>query len=66
MTKYGKLFLQIYDENKKMVRYGLETILNSLPKEYKLATSLNCLKLKIKNWKCMYAFVDHAKISSKV
>ena len=49
-----------------MVRYGLETILNSLPKEYKLATSLNCLKLKIKNWKCMYAFVDHAKISSKV
>ena len=49
-------FQEIYNENRKTVKYGIETISNgtpfiwgNLPNEYKLATSLHDFKLKIKN-----------------
>ena len=52
-------FQEIFNENRKTVKYGIETISNrtpflsaNLPNEYKLATSLHDLKLKIKNWHC--------------
>ena len=50
-------FQEIYNENRKTVKYGIETIENrtpflwaNLPNEYKVATSLHDFKLKIKNW----------------
>ena len=52
-------FQEISNENRKTVKYGIETISNrtpflwaNLPNEYKLATSLHDFKLKIKNWHC--------------
>ena len=52
-------FQEISNENRKTVKYGIETISNrtpfiwaNLPNESKLATSLNDFKLKIKNWRC--------------
>ena len=52
-------FQEISNENRKTVKYGIETISNrtpflwaNLPNEYKLATSLHDFKLKIKNWYC--------------
>ena len=52
-------FQEISNENRKTVKYGIETISNrtpfiwaNLPNESKLATSLYDLKLKIKNWRC--------------
>ena len=52
-------FQEISNENRKTVKYGIETISNrtpflwaNLPNEYKLATSLHNFKLKIKNWHC--------------
>ena len=47
-------FQEISNENRKTVKYGIETISNrtpflwaNLPNEYKLATSLHDFKLKI-------------------
>ena len=58
-THNVKNFQEISNENRKTVKYGIETILNrtpflwaNLPNEYKLATSLHAFKLKIKNWHC--------------
>ena len=52
-------FQEISNENRKTVKYGIETISNrtpfiwaNLPNESKLATSLHDFKLKIKNWRC--------------
>ena len=52
-------FQEISNENRKTVKYGIETISNRTPfiwanltNESKLATSLNDFKLKIKNWRC--------------
>ena len=52
-------FQEISNENRKTVKYGIETISNrapfiwaNLPNESKLATSLYDFKLKIKNWRC--------------
>ena len=52
-------FKIILNENKKAVRYGLETIScrtpllqANLPEEYKLVNSLSEFKSKIKTWKC--------------
>ena len=51
-------FQEISNENRKTVKYGIETISNrtpfiwaNLPNESKLATSLYDFKLKIKNWR---------------
>ena len=58
-THNVKNFQEISNENRKTVKYGIETISNrtpflwaNLPNEYKLATSLHDFKLKIKNWYC--------------
>ena len=58
-THNVKNFQEISNENRKTVKYEIETILNrtpflwaNLPNEYKLATSLHAFKLKIKNWHC--------------
>ena len=52
-------FQEISNENRKTVKYGIETISNRTPfiwvnlsNESKLATSLYDFKLKIKNWRC--------------
>ena len=52
-------FQEISNENRKTVKYGIETISNRTPflwpnlfNEYKLATSLHDFKLTIKNWHC--------------
>ena len=52
-------FQEISNENRKTVKYGIETISNrtpflwaNVPIEYKLATSLHGFKLKIKYWHC--------------
>ena len=52
-------FQEISNENRKTVKYGIETISNrtpffgaNLPNEYKLATSLHDFILKIRNWHC--------------
>ena len=53
-------FQEITNENRKTVKYGIETISNralflwaNFPNENKLATSLHDFKLKIKNWHCV-------------
>ena len=58
-THNVRSFQEISNENRKTVKYGIETISNrtpflwaNLPNEYKLATSLHDFKLKIKNWHC--------------
>ena len=65
-------FQEISNENRKTVKYGIETISNrtpflwaNLPNEYKLATSLHDFKLKIKNRRCD-KYVGYAKIFSKI
>ena len=52
-------FQEISNENRKTVKYGVETTSNktpfvwaNLPNEYKLATSLHDFKLKTKSWHC--------------
>ena len=52
-------FQEIFNENRKTVKYETETMSNrtpflwaNLPNEHKLATSLHDFKLKIKNWHC--------------
>ena len=52
-------FQEISNENRKTVKYGIETISNrtpflwaNIPIEYKLATSLHDFMLKIKYWHC--------------
>ena len=58
-TNNLRTFQIILNENKKIVRYGSETISYrtpllwvNLPGEYKSANSLNEFKSKIKTWKC--------------
>ena len=50
---------ELSNENRKTVKYGIETISNRTiflwvnpSNEYKLATFLHDFKLKIKNWHC--------------
>ena len=52
-------FQELSNQNRKTVKYGIETISNrttflwvNLSNEYKLATSLHDFKLKVKNWHC--------------
>ena len=58
-THNTRNFQEIPNENRKTVKYEIETISNrtpflwaNLPNEYKLATSLHDFKLKIKYWHC--------------
>ena len=72
-NKYNlRNFQEIFDEHRKALRYGFETILNLAPfiwanltNEYKLAAYLNGFKLKMKNWECNVCVCRYAKISSK-
>ena len=65
-TNYGKFsilrentlnvrnFQKLSNENKKTVKYGIETIPKRTPfsNEYELVTSLHDFKWKIENWHC--------------
>ena len=65
-------FKEISKENRKTVKYLIETISNrtpflwaNLPNEYKLANSLHDFKLKIKNWHCNKCVQAMSKFSAK-
>ena len=58
-TQNVRNFQEISNENRKTIKYGIETISNrtpftwaNVPIECKLATSLHDFKLKIKYWHC--------------
>ena len=58
-TRNMRNFQEMSNENRKTVKYRIETISNrtpflwsNVPDEYKVATSLHGFKLKIKNWPC--------------
>ena len=65
-------FHEISNENRKTVKYGIETISNRTPflwgnltNEYELATSWHDIKLKIKNWHCDKCLWIMPKFSAK-
>ena len=68
-TRNLRNFQIILNENKKTLRYDLETIYRTpllwanLPDEYKLANSLSEFQLKIKTWKCDTCSVSYADLS---
>ena len=64
-------FYEISNENRKTVKYGIETISiiiffrANLTSEYNLATSLHDFKLEIKNWHCDKCVWVMPKFSTK-
>ena len=64
-------FHEISNENRKTVKYGIETISTIIffrinrTSEYKIATSLHDFKLEIKKWHCDKCFWVLPKFSAK-
>ena len=66
-------FQIIFNESKKTVSYGLETVKYrtpilwaNLPEKYKTATSLNSFKIKIETWKWETWFVSYARTTINI